>query len=173
MVVDWPEGHEELVFTTNLPAHAVVDDVPAHVRAHAEERSEVVCYYDDVHCRTCFCDGRGGCGALECADQGGVTHVNTREQFFADDAVVAALDEYGNIALDHLEDAGIDADLPDLMAFLRQRGVPEPPGGSIPVELRLGEPEFSPEMKKCPDGSDPQTVCVEVNGKSYCRKFCA
>jgi hypothetical protein len=58
MQVEWPDDQDELVFI-DPPTHTTIDDVPEHIRAHAEARDEVVCLYDPRGCRTCFCDGKG------------------------------------------------------------------------------------------------------------------
>jgi hypothetical protein len=59
MLGDWPAGEDELVFSTGVPPHMSLSDVPEHVRVRAAERGMDVCYYDPDHCRTCYCDDAG------------------------------------------------------------------------------------------------------------------
>jgi hypothetical protein len=56
---DWPKADEEFTLEGDIPEHASVDNVPESIRARAAETGWEVCYYDDVHCRTCYCDGKG------------------------------------------------------------------------------------------------------------------
>jgi hypothetical protein len=96
--------------------------------------------------------------------------VSTREEFLAAPAVVAAIEEYGNAALDHIEAGGLDVDLPDLAAFFQERGIPEPPGGPLTV-TRTVRPYFGPQRHTCPDGSDPVRNCFEIGGKTVCGNY--
>jgi hypothetical protein len=53
----WGESGE-LVLTGELGGHRSAA-APDHVTAEALDRGEDVCFYDNVACRTCFCDGSG------------------------------------------------------------------------------------------------------------------
>jgi hypothetical protein len=56
----WPEeSGAEFVLEGPLPAHRNISEMPDSVRALAAESGWEVCYYDDVGCRTCVCDGSG------------------------------------------------------------------------------------------------------------------
>jgi hypothetical protein len=55
----WPEGREEFALQGPLPAHSDVESAPAHIQAEAAQRGMAVCFYDDAHCQTCYCDKEG------------------------------------------------------------------------------------------------------------------
>lgn len=59
VVGDWPQGNEEFRLEGPLPAHAEVEGAPEHIVAEARKRGLAVCFYDDTHCRTCYCDKEG------------------------------------------------------------------------------------------------------------------
>lgn len=56
----WPERPGfEFDLTVDHCEFAEASNVPQEVRASAEARGLQVCYYDPVHCRTCYCDAHG------------------------------------------------------------------------------------------------------------------
>src|ERR1700754_1154429 len=54
---DWPGPGGEFTIAGPIPEHVSLTDVPESVRAKGGGRE--VCHYDPVHCRTCYCDGKG------------------------------------------------------------------------------------------------------------------
>lgn len=56
----WPEETEaEFELYGELPRIKGPDLVPDHLARFAMSRGLWVCYYDDVRCQTCYCDGSG------------------------------------------------------------------------------------------------------------------
>lgn len=56
----WPAGRDyEFELSGEMPSFALARDVPARITSTAEKTGLQVCYYDPVHCRTCYCDGKG------------------------------------------------------------------------------------------------------------------
>jgi hypothetical protein len=96
----------------------------------------------------------------------------TRMEFFEHALVTAALDDYADAALDHFEDSGTQADLPNVVKFLQQRGIAELPAGPIEVHRTVGEPDHV-MRPVCPDGSDGcYPKCRWVKGEYVCVWTC-
>ena len=96
----------------------------------------------------------------------------TREQFFEDPAVLAALDKYADAALDRIEAGDTETDLPDPVAFLKQAGVNDLPEGPIDVHHTVGDP-IHIERPICDDGSDGCVPkCRMVHGEWQCVWVC-
>ena len=56
----WPQGGDAMFeLTGDLPRVRAADNVPDHLISAAGTEGLSVCYYDDVHCQTCYCDGSG------------------------------------------------------------------------------------------------------------------
>lgn len=56
----WPEEKDaEVELTGDLPRFKTPENLPDHVVRYATANGLWVCYYDDVHCQTCYCDGSG------------------------------------------------------------------------------------------------------------------
>jgi len=60
VVGNWPEAGEEFTLEAPIPEHKAVQGAPEQIQAKGKESGwGEVCYYDDVHCQTCYCDGKG------------------------------------------------------------------------------------------------------------------
>ncbi len=96
----------------------------------------------------------------------------TRQEFFSGAAVVRALDDYADAALDLLEGGGTEHNLPDVVAFLQDRGIGDIPEGPIEVHRTVGETDR--ELRPlCPDGSDGcYPKCRRVHGELVCVWVC-
>lgn len=56
----WPEEPAfELELTGEIPRFSLPRDVPDRIVKEAMAKGLEICYYDPVHCRTCYCDGSG------------------------------------------------------------------------------------------------------------------
>jgi hypothetical protein len=56
----WPdEADVEFDLEGQLPRFRAPENLPDHVVRYATGRGLWVCYYDDVRCQTCYCDGSG------------------------------------------------------------------------------------------------------------------
>lgn len=97
----------------------------------------------------------------------------SRQQFFADPAVVSGLDDYAVSALDQLERQGGTGDLPDPVEFLRSRGIDDFPDGGIDVHHTFG-PNAHVERVVCPPGTsaDCGQTCRWVHGQLNCVWVC-
>lgn len=95
----------------------------------------------------------------------------TREEFFNDPGVIAGLDDYADAALDYLEAGGTETDLPNPVAFLKERGINEIPG---PIEVHRTVGEIDQVLRPvCPDGSDGCVPkCRMVHGEWQCVWVC-
>jgi hypothetical protein len=57
---EWSGPGGEFKIAGPLPTHTSVEGAPEHIRAFATQHGLDVCYYDPDHCRTCYCDEKGG-----------------------------------------------------------------------------------------------------------------
>jgi hypothetical protein len=104
-----------------------------------------------------------------------------RTEYLAQPSVIEAIDELEAAAFAAREKGESEDSLPDSMAFLRERDLNPPEGGTIQIVLSVEEDGVTPQSLEnqplrptCPDGNGecvPKN-CKRINGDWVCSWVC-